>query len=463
MTIWLPDRSTLTSPLHVSLAARYTEAMAEGLLAAGTRLPTHRALARELDLSVQTVSKAYEILQRDGLIDSHVGRGTVVLDRTAASRQPFRMERDNAEVTDLSISRPVYDAIHVVRMHEALNELTRDLDHDTYLACRPNVGLDSHRRAGVDWLARCGLETQVEAITITNGVCQGLSVVLLSLVRPGDVVVTEDVAHHLIVSMCGYLGIRLVGLPTDDEGIIPAAFREACQTYPVRALFIVPSLAGPLVHAVPESRRQDLVAVARQHDVLIIEDDAWGPVAQDRAAPLAGLAPERSVYLTSFTKCTMSGLRTGYMVAPEKLRPALTGRQIALNWMATPLIAEIAARWVRDGTAEDLCDWQRVELARRYAVVREEMAAHRWRGHPASLHFWLDLPEGWTPDAAVAQAAARGVAVAPAQPFLTAQAAPRNAIRVAIGGAHDLPRFRNALRLLDDMLASPPERMAFSL
>lgn len=454
---WIPKRDALESPLHASLAGAMKAAIEDGRLPAGSRLPPHRTLADQLGLSVHTVSKAYEKLRQQGLVDGQVGRGTYVLEPARASSLPYLLERGDQDIIDLSISRPLFDAVHVARMERALAELPVELNHDTYLACRPNVGLMTHRERGVKWLARLGLETRPESVIITNGVCHGMSLALASITRPGDTVVTEGVAHHLIISLCAYLGLRLVGLETDHEGVLPGAFEIACRQQQVKVLFTVPTLAAPMVGLMSAERREQLVAIARKHGVLIVEDDAWGPLCDRRPPPIASLAPERTLYLTSFTKSTVPGLRAGYLVAPKTLLPAISSRLVVFGWMATPLIVELASRWIDDGTIEELANWQRAQLGIRHALVAQLLGRFSTRGDPSSLHFWLELPEPWDPAALVEHARQLGIAVAPTQPFLTDQVRAPRAVRIAVGGVHDTARFRHGLTLLRDLLSHPPE------
>jgi len=457
MTIWIPSRDELKSPLHIGLSTVMAEAVDDGRLPIGTRLPPHRALAKQLGLSVQTVSKAYDELRRMGLVDGQVGRGTYVLDPGKASRQPFLMERGSQDIIDLSISRPLYGAEHVARMRETLASLSNSVDPEIYLSCRPNIGLPAHRAAGLEWLKVCGLEAAQESVVITNGVCHGLTTALASIARPGDTVVCERVTHHLINSICSYLGIQLRGLEMDDEGVLPDAFEEACRRQKITAYFAVPTIANPTVCIMSEQRRRDLAAVARGYDVLILEDDAWGPVMENRPPPIASIAPDITIYLTTFTKCIMPGLRAGYMVAPSSLLPAITGRIIAFSWMATPLMGEVATRWVSDGTALDLVAWQRRELAARYAVVEETMEGLDWRGHPASLHFWLRLPDRWDPASLLEHARARGVAIASSQPFTAMETDIPNAVRIAVCGHEDASHLRRALQTIRELLINPRE------
>ncbi len=460
MTIWHPDPSTLTSPLHASLALAIAKAISDGKLPKGTQLPTHRKMADDLGLSVHTVSKAYESLRQQRLIDGQVGRGSYVLDPDKSNDQPFQLSSERGGGFDLSISRPAFSQQHAERFEQALRELPEGLDPSYYLSCRPNIGHDAHRAAGSQWLRHCGLEVPPERIIMTNGVSHGMSAALSALTRPGDTVVSDKVTHHLLVSGCSYLGLNLAGVDVDADGILPDALERFCQESNPKVLFLLPSLANATAGMMPEERRCALVDVARKHDLHIIENDAFGPVAEGRPVAVTALAPERSIYLTTFTKCTVSGLRAGYMAAPEHLLPALTGRIVVFGWMATPLMCELATRWVQDGTALELAQWQRSALAERHGIAAEVLKDWHWQGHPSALHLWLPLPKGWSTSSFVSYARELKVAVAPDAPFLPPKTPPQNAVRLSLGSVQDLGRFRQALELIAGMLGGPPEGVA---
>ncbi|MDC0659404.1 PLP-dependent aminotransferase family protein [Leisingera sp. SS27] len=460
MTIWYPDPETLTPPLHASLAQALAKAISDGRLATGAQLPTHRRMAQELGLSVHTVSKAYDSLRRQRLIDGQVGRGSFVTGAEAGCSPPYRLQPETGSGYDLSISRPLFAPLHAERFQQALQQLPDGLDPACYLSTRPNAGHQAHREAGAEWLRVCGLEVPAERILMTNGVSHGLSAALTALARPGDTVVAEKITHHLLIPACASLGLTLAGLETDSDGMLPDALEDYCRKRSPKLLFLLPSLANATAGMMPLERRQALVDVARRHNLLIIENDALGPVAADRPAPVAALAPERTVYLTSFTKCTLPGLRAGYLAAPEHLLPALTTRIVVFSWMATPLMGELASRWVRDGTALELARWQRRALAERHGIAAEVLQGCGWQGHPAALHLWLPLQNGWTSEGFAAYARRLQVSVAPDTPFLAPRVPPQNAVRVSLGSVQDPARFRQALELLAGMLRQPPEGAA---
>ncbi len=457
MTNWMPSRESLNSPLHVSLATMIANAIEDGRLPPGEQLPTHRNLADELGLSVNTVSKAYDLLRRQNLIDGQIGRGSYVIEASGTGDQPFNFESEPENLFDMSISRPLFNSQHVDAMHSTLNDMQAKLDPALYLSTRPNLGHESHRKAGVKWLSYCGLQTVIDSVIMTNGVTHGLSAALSAIMRPGDVVLSDMVTHHLMASSASYFGYRHVGLETDKYGIRPDALEKACVEKAPKVLYILPSLANPIVHMMPESRRNQIADIARKYGLYIIENDAFGPVASDRQLPISSLVPELAVYLTTFTKCTVSGLRAGYAVVPDHLMPAMTARLIVFGWMATPLICELASRWVEDGTAKSLAEWQRREIRNRYEISIQELEGHDWTGHPASLHLWLRLDGDWDSSSFVAHARELNVAVSPENPFLSPKAPPQNAVRVSVGSIRDANRFRQGLGLLAGLMRRPRE------
>jgi len=446
----------LSRPAYRSLAAFLTGEIESGALPAGTRLPPHRHLAEDLSLSVQTVSRAYEELARNGLITAEVGRGTFVRAERGEPATPFIAERGEAALIDLSMLKPAVGEIHVQKAQEALARLSAELPTRLLFTFRPNVVLQHHKNAGISWLERCGLAVRPEGFLLTSGVTPAMTTALTTVMHPGDLLVSEEVGHHTLPALTKYLGLRLMGLPADDQGLRPDALDAVCREQAVRALFLVPTAANPQVNMMGRSRREALVELARRHDFYIIENEAWGPLVAERPPPFAVLAPERCFYMTSFTKCVLPALRVGYLVPPTRLMASAANRHLAMNWMASALLAEMAARWVRDGTAWDLLLWQRQALHERYAMACDIIGADRLRGHPEALHLWLPLPESWSEDAFVSHARLRDVAVAPGAAFALEPRVRPGAIRICIG-APTPAELADGLRAIARLLDSAPE------
>lgn len=457
MTYWNPDIGRYAGPRYLALADALTDAVKAGDLPPGTRLPTHRDLAHRLGVSVHTISQAYAEARRRGYIAGETGRGTFVQTLPSAAPDRHILDRRHAEVIDLSVIRPIRDAGLHARLQSVFTELARDESMAHMLSCRPIAGLDAHRAAGATWLTRLGVDVDADRVVITNGVAHGMTVALSALVEPGAVVATESVTDHGVIALANLLHVRLAGLDTDDEGIRPDALEAACRRQPVKAVVVTPNLTNPTALAMGAERRRDLAQVAARHDVTIVEDDAYGALLTDRPAPLWTHAPDRTVYLTSLTKPVMAGLRTGYLTAPPPLIQRIVARVRATSWMATPLPAEIAARWIADGALEAVIADQRGALRARNALAGRLLADAAIRHHATGLHAWLPLPSPWRAENFVSQLRVRHVAVTSAEPFVVGRAAEPHAVRLCLGGPDTDDELAAALRRVRDVLAVGPE------
>lgn len=435
MTSWLPDPAALTRPVYKSLAESITAAIAAGSLRPGDRLPPQRELAYALGVSVQTVSRAYDILIQTDALAGEVGRGTFVRASPGDGRSPPYQQLESGDpVTDCSMLTPVTGPLHRAAMDATLAELTGQMPADVLFSFRPRQTLRRHAAAALPWLRDCGLNSRADLILPTNGATAAMTVALMTAASTGATVATEALGHHTLKALTRYLGLKLVGLPSDEQGMLPDALRVACRSRGVRALYLMPSGTNPLNSVMSSARRAEIVAIAREHDLSIIENDAWGPLAPDRPPPLAELAPERVFYFTSLTKCLLPGLRLGWLVVPEAQVTAAFGRHLSTNWMATALIAEIGTRWIADGTATRLLDWQRDALERRNRLAARALDGLALRNRPHSLHVWMTLPEMWDEQRFVNSARLRGVAVAPGSAFhLGADPVTERGVRVCLG------------------------------
>lgn len=456
MTSWLPSKDSLSRPAYRSLARCLIEAIEAGKVRPGERLPTHRALAFELGLSVQTISRAYAELARLGYLSGEVGRGSYLRSGPPDARTPWHRITGQEEIIDCSMLVPVTGEIHAERMAATLAGLADDLPPATIFSFRPRATLERHCELARDWLARCGVRAEREQVLPTNGSTAAMTVALMTVSRPGDLVVTEEMGHHTLKSLANALGLRLAGLTIDERGLVPEAFEQACRAEAVKVLFLLPSGLNPTATMMPMERRRAVVEIARRHDVWIVENDAWGPLQPDRPEPLAALAPERTLYFTGLTKCLLPGLRVAWLVAPQTMIAAARTRHLVTSWMATPLVAEIASRWLEDGTGEDLLHWQQSQLRRRNELAARLLDGIGHSATPNGMHLWLPMPESWREDAFVAHARNEGVAVAAGANFATCEPYAFSGVRICLGAGTEADIARG-LNVVARLARSVPE------
>ena len=304
------------------------------------------------------------------------------------------------------------------------------------------------REAGSRWIARTGLMPAPDDVLVASGSQHGITTVLATLLAPGALLATEELAYPGLKAIAGLLHLKTLGLPVDGSGLRADAFEDACRTGDVRAVYVVPTIHNPTGVVMPEARRREIAEIARAHDVAIVEDDIHALLPEERPRPLAAFAPERTYYLMSTSKTLMPGLRVSYVAAPPGMFPRLAASLRATAWAAPPLMAALASAWIEDGTAEALLLKRRRAAASRQARARERLVGVRYDAHPASYFGWVHLPDPWRSDTFAAEARSRGLAVTPAEAFLVGRGAVPHAVRVCLGAARsetDLERGLDAL------------------
>jgi DNA-binding transcriptional MocR family regulator len=459
MTIWAPGLAGRPGPRYRALVEALAQDIGAGRLPAGTRLPPQRELAYRLGVTVGTVSRAYALAAQRGLVSGEVGRGTFIREAAAAPVDRVSRVSDGADdAIKLTINAPpdpYYRAVLAGRLATLAAGSGATFDLWGYT---PKPGLLEHRAAGASWIGGVGVPAAPERTLLTGGAHQAIVVAFAALARPGDRVLIEALAYSGVCHVAERCGVRLHGLALDDEGLLPEALAAACRADGARLLFVNPTAHNPTTATMSLARREAVVALARRHDLIVIEDDVYGRLPEQRLPPLAALAPERTVYIGSASKSVAPGLRLGVLLSPPQLVQRLLDAQHDLFLTCPPLMAELFMQLVRDGTAEQLAARQRQEAMARQHIAREVLGARAHAAQPTSYHLWLPLPPPWRTAEFIDQVGERGVMVDPATAFAVDRARAPHAVRVSLSAAASHDRLRRGLQVLAETLGEMPAR-----
>ncbi|GAA5175878.1 MULTISPECIES: PLP-dependent aminotransferase family protein [Halomonadaceae] len=463
MTIDLTPYLSSHGPKYLAIARALSEAIRHGELTPGTRLPPHRQLAEALGVSVQTVSRAYAQADRMGLVQARVGSGTWINtldDKRETEYLRTGETRPEAALIDLSIAHPVCPPTHHLRFRETLAELAESASPEVISACRPIAGLVYQRERAGQWLReRLGVPGDTEERILCNGAAHGLMVAITTVVQHGDVVLTEALSDHGLIALSRTLGFQLRGVAVDAEGVVPGALDTACRRFKPSAVCLTPSQLNPTGATMSEARRDAVATILERHGIWLIEDDVHALLEAPGLAPLTARLPGQSFHVTSLTKVTVPGLRAGYLTVPRgQLHHALP-RLRATSWMATPLIFEIADRWLADGSVEALAAQQRSLLAERQRLAARRLQGHEIAARPSSLHVWVTLPAAWRAEELRQQAEQEGLALTASQPFMVEQTPPPRRVRLSLGAEPDIERLDRGLELVARLLNEAPPPM----
>lgn len=457
--MWTPDLSRYGGPRYVAIVEAIAEEIERGGLKPGDRMPTHRDLANHLGVTTGTITRAYSEAARRGLLVGETGRGTFVRTNLLDDAFASRSAGEDETLIDLSLNIPplsVGDPLGQA-LTKTLNCLAARPGLSSIMGYQPAAGIERHRVAGAAWVARSGLKARPQQILVCSGALHAMTVVFSTLTKPGDTVFTERLTYPGMKNLAHLLHLRLQGLAMDDEGILPDAFDKACRRDRARMLYTIPTIQNPLGTVMPEARRREIAAIAREHDVAIIEDDVHSFMLPAPPPPLSSFAPENSYYILSTSKSIAGGMRIGYLVAPERMVEPLSTSLRATVWMAAPLMAEIASEWIKDGTADRLVEQKRAEAAARQEIAGRALAGFEFDAHPLSFHLWLHLPEPWRSNEFTAQLRRRGVAVTPSEAFVPAREESPHAVRVCLGAPRSRDQLKSGLDIIRTALQDTPD------
>ncbi|MFJ6620648.1 PLP-dependent aminotransferase family protein [Kitasatospora sp. NPDC091335] len=427
------------------IADRIAADIADGRLRPGHQLPTQRAFARSRGIAASTAGRVYQELARRGLTVGEVGRGTFVRAGRAADGGRVALAEPAASPVDLELSYPTVPGQAELLAGGLAPLLRPDALGD---ALRPVgvAGTGSARRAFAGLVSTGFREVGAEELLFAGNGRQAIAGALSALVPPGQRLGVEELTYPVVRAVAERLGIVLVPLAVDEHGLLPDAVAAAHRTAPLRALYVQPRLQNPLGASLPQERAVALVEVLRRLGLPVVEDAVWS-FLRPELAPLAVLAPERTVLVDSLSKRLAPGLTTGFAVVPAELREAVAGSLRSGGWTTSGFALEAAVRWIGDGTLASVEAAKRADAAARQLLAREVLAGQRLRSDPRSYSLWWELPTGLRAEIFVAEAARAGISVTPAAAFAVDPRRSPSAVRVGLASP-PLPVLARALETL---------------
>ncbi|WP_150630542.1 PLP-dependent aminotransferase family protein [Pseudomonas fluorescens] len=427
---------------YKSLVDTFAADIRSGHLSPGTRLPTHRKLAAEHGLALVTASRVYAELEAMGLVSGETGRGTFVRETSLPPGQGVSQHVVAVGMADLNFNYPSLPG-QADLLRTALRQLALSGDLEAHLRYQPHAGRLHERASIANHLVSRGLSVQAEQVLIVSGAQHGLAVTMMALLKPGDVIAADALTYTGFKVLAESLHLEIVPVPATETGPDLEAFEALCRRRSVRAVYSMPTLHNPLGWVMDAQWRDQFVSIARQHDLLIIEDAAYAFLVEDAPAPLAELAPERTVYVSGFSKNVATGLRVGFIAAPVEKVPALERAIRATTWNTPGVMTAIACAWLDDGTVSQLEVQKRADAQARQAMAADLLKGLRCMAHPNSYFLWLPLTEDARADQIAVELMHEQVAVSTAEPFATSVHVP-HAIRLALGSV-DMDSLRSAL------------------
>jgi len=455
--MWIPDLSSKRGPRYLAIVNAIGEAVESGELSEGDKLLPQRDFAYRIGLTLGTVSRAFSLAQKRGLIRGEVGRGSFVCGANSTrSGLDFRPGASTGEIVDLSCFLPGSSRI-TAAISEIIREFQQEGDLLSLHRYPPGVGIKNHRIAGAKWIKHMGYDVGAGETIVCPGAQQALSATLATIANPGETILTEALTYSGVKQLSHLFHLRPEGIAIDAEGMLPDALESACLASQARVLYVQPSIHNPTTATMSADRRKDIANIARKFDLTVIEDASCAALLTNSPAPIATLIPERTIFIVGTSKSLSPSLRTGFLTCPQELRPRIAANMHTLSLSAAPLAAEIAARLINSTDLKAMLNLLTRDLAERHDLVQEALGSFDIRHHPASPYTWLKLPPSWRADDFSSTSKLHGVAVVSAENFAVGRISAPHDIRISVGINPQHGTFEAGLNALAALLSKPPQ------
>jgi GntR family transcriptional regulator / MocR family aminotransferase len=447
-------------PLPAQLAVGVRDLVVNGVLAGGSRLPSTRALARELQVSRGVVEQAFDQLTAEGWLVGRRGAGTFVAAgaATRSRAEPPRGEPARAgeaarsapvDVVVLDTGTPWIDPRHDAGWRRAWRDVAARVPSRRY----PDpVGLPELRAAVAERLGRHrGLTCTADEVLIVAGTTHGLGLLLDS--AGAGAVALEDPGYRAAAAAVRASGRELVDVPVDDEGIDVSVL--AGVTAELAAVYVSPAHQHPLGMTMSGPRRFALLREARRRGCLVVEDDYDSEFRYD-VAPLPAMAPldrDRVVYLGTVSKTVSPALRLGWLVSSSDRVQQLGLARAARHDHPSEPVQQALLSMLEQGHFDRLVRSARRVYARRRELVRDRLAPYgEVAAGAAGMYLTLGLPTS-TAARVAADAAGEGVAVSRLRAYCRTSS--RDGLVIGFGGPTDA-QLERAVEVLERLLAQRP-------
>jgi GntR family transcriptional regulator/MocR family aminotransferase len=468
----LIDRKS-TEPLYQQINKYLRQVILSGGLAPETRLPASRQLARDLGVNRITVENAYSELEADGLVFSRVGSGTYVLSHDPIPPVSRNDKKDSWPLWQQSFltgttgfkQGSAAEMLKAAGHSNPISFASGDSDSRQFPAedFRKTIQAVMRRDgiAALDYgegdgyaplregiahiLASEGVQALPANILITAGSQQAITLVSQTLLKPGDVILVESPTYPIAMELFRILGFRVIGVPVDGQGMQVELLEKLLQQHHPRLIYTIPNFHNPTGTCLNGARRRQLIVLADRYNIPILEDDFVGDLRYEgRAQPsLKALDPGGNViYISTFSKMLMPGLRVGFLVADGPVYDSLLNFKSHSDLATSTLVQRALEAYVTVGRYQAYlrrsCQVFRKRRDAMLSAVDHYLPAGVSFDPPqGGLFLWMRLPGNLSSDKLLPLACEEGVAFAPGSSFFPEGIAGRGWMRLNFAAASE--------------------------
>lgn len=312
--------------LYVQLYKAVKDMIVDGDIEPSFKLPTIRKLAKDLEVNNVTIVNAYNLLEKQGYVYKRVGSGTFANDMSNSSALKFDSEEaslreQDSDVINFAITAPPENLFPIEDIKSAINEVL-DRDKGMAFSYQQSQGYFPLRKSIKNYLSGYDIDTSEDDIQIISGAQQGIDILSKALIDYGDVVFTENPTYSGALAVFKSRSARTISINMESDGIDMIDLENKLRSFKPKFIYTMPIFQNPTGYSYSLDKKHKLLELSKKHDFYIIEDDYLSDISFDgeKNVTLKSLdCDDRVIYIKSFSKISMPGLRLAFLVIPRTL------------------------------------------------------------------------------------------------------------------------------------------------
>ncbi|MTI48139.1 MAG: PLP-dependent aminotransferase family protein [Firmicutes bacterium] len=398
--------------LYIQLYSQLKDLIIQDKIKHHTKLPPIRKMADLLSVNNVTVVNAYKLLEQEGYVYKKIGSGTFVQDISTKKLQNILMdesvelfgeENNHLATLNLASTAPTPDLFPINDFKTVLNEVL-DRDKGNAFVYQESQGYHPLRESIRDYIKGYGIETNIENIQIISGAQQGIDILAKSLLDYGDVVFTESPTYTGAIAAFKSRSANIIQIPIEDDGIDIKSLEGKLRSLKPKFVYIMPVFQNPTGHSYSQEKKRKILDLVEKYDTFIVEDDYLSDLSffdKSNSTLKAMDKNNRVIYIKSFSKIFMPGLRLGFMVIPNSIYNEVLSAKHTSDISTSGLMQRAFDLYLNKGKWQKHIKYMESIYKRRFNVWIDCLEKYipreiTWYTPNGGLNFWMSLPHGYS-------------------------------------------------------------------
>ncbi|MBM7615856.1 aminotransferase-like domain-containing protein [Alkaliphilus hydrothermalis] len=390
---WVPTLRNSKKAIYLQIAESIEEDIRSGKLPTGYKLPPQRLIANYLNINHSTVTKAYKYCEAKGIIHGVMGKGTFVSNTFGIPETV--LSESKGKTIEMGLLQPLYETNDLLA--SMIEELSPFFDKEVMYKYSDASGNSKHKHIASKWLKKLNIYSDPDRMIITSGAQNALFTILMTDFNNGDKIAVDELTYTGIRNSAIQLGIDLIPIEGDDDGMLPLTLEKAIIKYNIKGIYVIPDCHNPTTNIMSMNRRNGLAHLIQKYNLIAIEDSVFRFTTNLSLPTIYSLVPKNCYHIASISKMINPGFRIAYLLLPEIANyKRLVHSLHNLLFMPSSITAEIVSCLQSSHKLDELLEIRRKLLINKNKIFDKVFQLDVSKDSSMSLFRFITIPQKLT-------------------------------------------------------------------